>query len=133
MSVLRFRPSPAALAAIVLGGLALFGWGAFGVTASGQRGLEARLAQAESERDALQAWQRQFKDTEAALRDVQGKVAAAREEVAQVTAAREKAKQQFTATQRDLVALTKRLDQARDKVTQTGSLPAAESGKKPAR
>ncbi|ACA19547.1 hypothetical protein M446_5222 [Methylobacterium sp. 4-46] len=133
MPLLRFRPSPTGLLAVALGGLALFGWGAFGLTASRQRGLEAQLAEVQGERDALQAWQRQFRDAEAELREVQGKVAATREEIAQVAAARDKAKAQFAATQRDLAALTKRLDQARDKVSQTGSIPAAEPAKKPSR
>ncbi|MFE1601788.1 hypothetical protein [Methylobacterium sp. ID0610] len=134
MSVLRFRSSPAGLAVVALGGFALFGWGAFGVTAAGQRSLETRLAQAESDRDTLQAWQKQFRDVETELREMQAKVGATRDELAQVTATREKAKAQLAATQRDLTAITKRLDQAREKATQTtGSLPAADPAKKPAR
>lgn len=133
MSVLRFRPSPASLVVVALGGFALFGWSAFGVTAAGQRSLEARLAQAEGERDALQAWQKQFRDVEAELREMQGKIGATRDEIAQVTATREKAKAQLAATQRELAAITKRLDQARDKVAQTGSIPTPEPAKKPAR
>jgi septal ring factor EnvC (AmiA/AmiB activator) len=133
MHALRFRPSPAGLLAIALGGVALFGWSAYGISASGKHGLEATLAQVTADRDALQGWRNQFKDVEAELRDVQGKVASTRDELAQVTATREKAKAQLAATQRDLAAVTKRLDQARDKAAQTtGSIPAAEA-KKPAR
>lgn len=133
MMVLRTpRPTPAGLLAVALGGLALFGWGSFALTASNQRALKTELAEVRGERDALQSWQKQFKDAEAELRDVQGKIAAARDEVVQTSAAREKAKAQLAATQRDLAAVTKRLDQARDKVAQTGSIPAQDTAKKPA-
>ena len=133
MMVLRTpRPTPAGLLAVALGGLALFGWGSFALTASNQRSLTTELASVRGERDALQSWQKQFKDAEAELRDVQGRIAAARDEVVQTSAAREKAKAQLAATQRDLAAVTRRLDQARDKVAQTGSLPAQDPAKKPA-
>ena len=93
MMVLRTpRPTPAGLLAVALGGLALFGWGSFALTASNQRALKTELAEVRGERDALQSWQKQFKDAEAELRDVQGKIAAARDEVVQTSAAREKAK-----------------------------------------
>ncbi|MEH3143766.1 MAG: hypothetical protein PGN34_00035 [Methylobacterium frigidaeris] len=134
MAHLRFRPSPAGLVAMTLGGFAVFGWGAFALTASGQRALETRISEVEGERDALLARQKQFQETEADLRDRQSKVAAAKDDLLQVNAAREKAKAQFATTQRDLAALTKRLDQAREKAAQTtGSIPAADPAKKPAR
>jgi chromosome segregation ATPase len=134
MRALRFRPHPAVLAAGILGLGTLSGWGAYGVSSSGKSALRAQLAETESQRDALAARFKQFQDVEAELRDRQARIAAARDEIAQLGATRDKAKAQLTATQRDLASLTKRLDQAKDKVTQTGSItPAAEVAKKPAR
>lgn len=137
MRALRFRPTPALLAAGILGLGTLSGWGAYGVSSSGKSALRAQLAETEGQRDALAARFKQFQDVEAELRDRQAKIAAARDEIAQMGATREKAKAQLAATQRDLAALTKRLDTARDKVNQTGSItppaPAAEPAKKPAR
>ncbi len=135
MAHLRFRPSPAGLVAMILGGVAVFGWGAFAVTTSGQRALETRLTEVEGERDALAARQKQFQETEAELRDRQAKIAAAKDDLAGVNAAREKARVQLAGTQRDLAALTKRLEAAREKAAPqtTGSIPAPEAAKKPAR
>ncbi|RVU16325.1 hypothetical protein EOE48_16665 [Methylobacterium oryzihabitans] len=134
MAHLRFRPSPAGLVAMALGGVAVFGWGAFAVTASGQHALETRIAEVEGERDALAARQKQFQQTEAELRERQARIAEAKDDLAGVNAAREKAKVQLAGTQRDLAALTKRLDAAREKAAQTtGSIPAADAAKKPAR
>lgn len=136
MRALRFRPHPAALAVGILGLGTLSGWGAYAVSSSGKTALQAQLAAVEGERDTLAARFKQFQDVEAELRDRQAKIAAARDEIAQLGTTRDKAKAQLAATQRDLASLTKRLDQAKDKVTQTGSItPAAtaEAAKKPAR
>ena len=132
MRALRFRPHPAVLAAGILGLGTLSGWGAYGVSSSGKSALRAQLAEAESQRDAFAARVKQFQDVEAELRDRQAKIAAARDEIAQLGATREKAKAQLAATQRDLASLNKRLDQAKDKVTQTGSITPAAEAKKPA-
>ncbi|GJD50608.1 Cell division coordinator CpoB [Methylobacterium crusticola] len=135
MAHLRFRPNPAGLLAVALGGVAAFGWGAFGLAASGRSAAQTRLVEVEGERDALAARQKQFQETDAELKDRQARIAAARDEIAQLGAAREKAKAQAALAQRDLATITKRLDQARDRVNQTGSIaPApAEPAKKPAR
>ncbi|KMO39975.1 hypothetical protein VQ02_09025 [Methylobacterium variabile] len=134
MRPLRFRPTPAALVAGFLGLGALSGWSAYGVAASGRSALQAQLTETESQRDALAARFKQFQDVEAELRDRQARIAATRDEIAQLGATRDKAKAQLATTQRDLASLTKRLDQAKEKVTQTGSItPAADPAKKPAR
>ncbi|AWN47872.1 hypothetical protein DK419_17365 [Methylobacterium terrae] len=135
MRTLRLRPNPALLAAGILGLGTLSGWGAYGVSSTGKSTLRTQLAETEGQRDALAAKVKQFQDVEAELRDRQAKIAAARDEIAQLGATRDKAKAQLAATQRDLASLTKRLDQAKDKVTQTGSITpaAAEPVKKPAR
>ncbi|TNC13350.1 hypothetical protein FF100_11075 [Methylobacterium terricola] len=137
MRTLRFRPNPALLAVGILGLGTLSGWGAYAVSSSGKAALRTQLAETEGQRDTLAARVKQFQDVEAELRDRQAKIAAARDEIVQLGAARDKAKAQLATTQRDLASLTKRLEAAKEKVTQTGSItPAAapaEPAKKPAR
>ncbi|QRE72314.1 hypothetical protein [Methylobacterium aquaticum] len=135
MRTFRFRLQPAALAAGILGLGTMSGWGAYAISSSGKAALRTQLAEVEGQRDTLAARVKQFQDVEAELRDRQAKIAAARDEIAQLGVTRDKAKAQLAATQRDLASLNKRLDLAKDKVTQTGSItpPAGEAAKKPAR
>jgi chromosome segregation ATPase len=64
------------------------------------------------------------------VRDWQGKLASLRDELGQSTAARDAAKAQLASAQRELTGVKKRLDQARDRVSETGSIKAAEASKK---
>jgi hypothetical protein len=86
-----------------------------------------------TDRNALVGRQKELEQANIDLvREWQGKLASAREEVSQAFAARDAAKGQLASSQRELVASKKRLDQARDRVSETGSIKAAETSKKAA-
>ncbi|WP_238273357.1 hypothetical protein [Methylobacterium cerastii] len=66
------------------------------------------------------------------VREWQGKLASSREELGQAVAARDAAKGQLGISQRELAASKKRLDQARERVSETGSIKPVETSKKAA-
>jgi chromosome segregation ATPase len=118
----------------VLGIAALSGWGAFASRASAQRDLAEQVSLLQADRENLSGRQRQLEQANAELlRDWQGKLASVREELSQANAARDIAMGQLASSQRELATLKKRLDQARDRVSETGSIKPANPTKKPAR
>ncbi|WP_245516705.1 hypothetical protein [Methylobacterium segetis] len=116
--------------AAVLGLAALAGWGAFAGKAWSQRDLAEQVELLQADRGRLTASLRQVEQANAEIaRSGQEKLAGLREELGQTVAAREAAKAQLAAAQRDTASLKKRLDQARDRVAETGSIKPAETKK----
>ena len=83
----------------------------------------------QADRKNLSGRQRQLEQTNAELlRDWQGQLASVREELSQANAARDIARGQLANSQRELATLEMRLDQARDRVSETGSIKRAKAG-----
>jgi septal ring factor EnvC (AmiA/AmiB activator) len=130
-ALLALRPARAHALPVILGLCALAGWGAFASRASGQRDLAAQVRVLQADRDTLVGRQKLLEQANTELvRDWQGKLASLRDELGQSTAARDAAKAQLASAQRELTGVKKRLDQARDRVSETGSIKAAEASKK---
>jgi septal ring factor EnvC (AmiA/AmiB activator) len=130
-ALLALRPARAHALPVILGVCALAGWGAFASRASGQRDLAAQVRVLQADRDTLVGRQKLLEQANTELvRDWQGKLASLRDELGQSTAARDAAKAQLASAQRELTGVKKRLDQARDRVSETGSIKAAEASKK---
>lgn len=131
--LLASRPARASVLPLVLSACALSGWGAFVGKASTSRHLTSHISLLQADRDGLMARTSQLEQANTELlRDGQGKLAALREELSQAIAARDAAKSQLANAQRELVASKKRLDQARDRVSETGSIKPVEPPRKPA-
>jgi outer membrane protein TolC len=128
-----WTPTRAVALSLSLGAYALAGWGAFASKASANLELTNQVSLLKTDRNALVGRQKELEQANIDLvREWQGKLASAREEVSQAFAARDAAKGQLASSQRELVASKKRLDQARDRVSETGSIKAAETSKKAA-
>jgi tRNA C32,U32 (ribose-2'-O)-methylase TrmJ len=118
-----FRIGPAlAIAAIA-------GWSGFiySVLSSGQQ-VKALTA----ERDAALASHQQLQEAAGKLSDIEAKLGTARVEYGRVVQGWAEARGRLGAAQQELAVLTKRLDQAKDRVSQTGSI-RSEPPKAPAR
>lgn len=128
-----WRPSRVAVVPALLGVCALSGWGAFIGNTAMQRDLAEQVTSLQADRDGLVRRIRQLEQANGELlRDSEGKLAAIREELRQMSAARDAVKAQLAASQRELAASKKRLEQAlRDRVNETGSIKAGGSTKKP--
>lgn len=131
--LLAWRPTRAAAVPLVLGACALSGWGAFASKAFTNRDLRSQITLLQANRDGLVVREKQLENANVELlREWQGKLASAREELSQAVAARDATKGQLASSQRELVTSKKRLDQARDRVSETGSIKPVEPSKKPA-
>ncbi|MGU3359682.1 hypothetical protein ACLBWX_05035 [Methylobacterium sp. M6A4_1b] len=129
--IFAWTPKPAQLLPLVLGVFAIAGWGGYASKASANRDLATEVSLLRTERSGFVSRQKELEQAKIDLvREWQGKLAAAREEVGQAVAARDAAKSQLGNSQRELVASRKRLDQARDRVSETGSIKSAEPSKK---
>ncbi|CAA2145469.1 MULTISPECIES: hypothetical protein [Methylobacterium] len=118
---------------LILAVYAFAGWGAFANKASAYRDLTDQVGLLRADRDGAVNRQKELEQANNDLqREWQGKLASAREELQQAAAARDAAKGQLAGSQRELVASKKRLDQARDRVSETGSIKHAEPSKKAA-
>ncbi|WP_336485680.1 hypothetical protein [Methylobacterium nigriterrae] len=132
-AIIAWRPTRVAGLPLALAACALSGWGAFAGRAASQRDLAQQVSLLQADRDGLTGRLRQTEQANAELlRDWQGKLASARDELNQTAAARDGARTQLASAQRELLTLKKRLDQARDRVAETGSIRAGETSKKPA-
>ena len=130
-ALLAFRPTRSSWLPLVLGICALAGWGAFASRVSGHRDLAEQVKLLQADRDSSAGRQKLLEHANTELvRDWQGKLASLREELGQTSAARDAAKAQLASVQRELTGVKKRLDQARDRVSETGSIKAAEPAKK---
>lgn len=128
-----WTPTRSQALSLILGAYALAGWGAFAGKASANRDLTSQVGLLQTDRNALVGRQKELEQANADLvREWQGKLASVREELGQAVAARDAAKGQLASSQRDLVASKKRLDQARDRVSETGSIKSVEPSKKAA-
>ena len=127
------EPTRAQLLPLILGVFALAGWGAYANKASANRNLTTEVNLLQTERSEFVNRQRELEQANIDLvREWQGKLASTREELGQAVAARDTAKGQLSSSQRELVASKKRLDQARVRVSETGSIKLAEPSKKAA-
>lgn len=118
---------------LILGVYALAGWGAFANKASLNRDLTNQVSLLQTERNGLVDRQKELEQANGELlREWQGKLASAREELSQAVSARDAAKGQLASSQRAAAASRKRVEQARDRVSETGSIKPAEPSKKAA-
>ena len=132
-AMFAWKPAPAQLLPLILGVFAVAGWGAYANKASANRNLTTQVSLLQTERSGFVSRQRELEQANNDLvREWQRKLASSREELSQAVAARDAAKLQFSSSQRELVASKKRLDQARERVSETGSIKPAESSKKAA-
>jgi hypothetical protein len=103
----------------------LTGWGGFAYSALSASGVRA-------ERDEALAQHQQLKDATGDLSQVVAKLSATRIEYGRAVQGWAEARARLGATQQELAALTKRVEQAKDRVTETGSIrpaPAASPAK----
>src|SRR5688572_24029722 len=107
---------------LMLAVAALTGWGSFAYSAvsSGQQ-----VKALTEERDAALANYQQLQEAGGKLIEIDGKLGSARIEYNRVVQGWANARDRVEAIQQQLAALTKRLDQARDQVSQTGSIRPA--------
>jgi len=128
-----WKPTRAQLLPLILGIYALAGWGAYANKSSANNELATQVGLLQTERNGLVGRQKELEQANIDLVRVwQGKLASAREELGQAVAARDAAKGQLAGSQRELTASKKRFDQARDRVSETGSIKPAEPSKKAA-
>ncbi|KNY19706.1 hypothetical protein [Methylobacterium sp. ARG-1] len=128
-----WKPTRAQLLPLVLGVYALAGWGAYANKSSANRELTTQVSLLQAEQYGLVSRQKELEQANIDLVRVwQGKLASAREELGQAIAVRDAAKGQLAGSQRELAASKKRFDQARDRVSETGSIKPAEPSKKAA-
>ena len=131
--IFAWKPTRAQLLPLILGVFALAGWGAYANKASANRDLTTEVSLLQTERSGVVSRQKELEQANIDLvHEWQGKLASAREELGHAVAARDAAKAQLGSSQRELVASKKRVDQTRDRVSETGSIKPAESSKKAA-
>ena len=131
--IFAWKPTRAQLLPLVLGVFTITGWGAYANKASANRNLTTEFSRLQEERSGLVSRQNELEQANIDLvREWQGKLSSAREELRQAVAARDAAKGQLGSSQRELIASKKRLDQARERVSETGSIKPTEPLKKAA-
>jgi hypothetical protein len=114
------------LLACGLGFAAVIGWGSFGYSAWSSRQLTHHLGAITEQRDEALAKFQRLERSAGELSQVEAKLSAARADF-------DKAARMWAAAQHELAALNKRLDQARERVSQTGSIKQPEPAKRSAR
>ena len=117
------------LVASLLAASSVTGWGAFAysVSSSGNQ-LRAVIA----ERDAAAAKHEQLQAAVADLAQVEAKLFATRRQYTEAVQGWAEVRTKMGAAQQELAALTKRVQQGRDQVSQTSSIRPAEPSKRPA-
>ncbi|CAA2107879.1 hypothetical protein MBUL_04383 [Methylobacterium bullatum] len=129
--IFAWTPTRTVALNLILVAYAVAGWGAFANKASAYRDLTDQVSLLQADRDGAVNRQKELEQANNdLLREWQGKLASAREELHQAAAARDAAKGQLASSQRELVASRKRVDLARDRVSETGSIKHAEPSKK---
>ena len=115
-----------------LAALAVTGWTGFAYAALSSR---QQVTELRAERDDAATRLRRLEESAGDLGQVEAKLSAARIEYSRTVQGWAEAKAKLGATHQELAALSKRLDQARDRaITQTGSVrPAEPAAKAPAR
>ena len=110
--------------------MALAGWTSFTYSAwSSHRQVSAL----QTDRDEAVANHRKLADASGELGQVEAKLAATRVEYSRAVQSWAETRSRIGAAQQELAALGKRLDQAKDRVSQTGSIRARDPGKGAAR
>jgi hypothetical protein len=108
---------------LILGALALSGWGAFAYSGRSSAAMERewadQVSRLETERDQLLVERTRLQEN---VGEVQGRLAAAREEQSRSIRARDQARADLATAQQQLATLTKRLDQAKERATQAGAV-----------
>jgi hypothetical protein len=108
---------------------AIMGWSSFAYSALGSRQQVSILT---SERDTAVVAYAKLQGAGGELAQIESRLAVARAEYEKVAQGTVEARARSGAVQQELASLTKRLDQARDRVSQTGSIRPAELPRKPA-
>jgi septal ring factor EnvC (AmiA/AmiB activator) len=109
---------------------AVVGWGSFAYSALSSQG---RVSSVTAERDAALAQRDRLQQAAGELAQVEARLSSARVEYSRVVQGWAEAKARAGVVQQELATLTKRLDQAKDRVSQTGSIRQAEPPQRPAR
>jgi uncharacterized protein HemX len=126
MRDLILRADRPLLLACGLGLAAVIGWGSFGYSAWSSRQLSRELVAATAQRDGAIDKHQRLERSAGELAQVEGKLTTAKAEF-------DKAARMWAAAQQELATLNKRLDQARERVAQTGSIKQPEPPKRAAR
>jgi hypothetical protein len=120
---------------VVLAALCIWGWGAFGYkswsSAAAEREKLALITASEAAREDLGSELKRLRDRVGDLRAVQEKLAATREELKRTTTAREDAASQLVGFQREVAAISSRLEKTKDRVVVTGGIKKAEPPRRP--
>ena len=129
MMQLNLRARRSSLLGPVLAAAAILGWSSFAYSAltSGDR-----VSTLTAERDAALASNTRLLATAGELAQLEAKVGSARTEYDKIAQGWAETKAKSAVLQQELATLTKRLDQARDRVSQTGSIRKAEPPVRPA-
>src|SRR5687767_11978153 len=126
MRDLILRADRPLLLACGLGFAAVIGWGSFGYSAWSSRQLTHQLGAITEQRDEALARFQRLERSAGELSQVEAKLGAARVEF-------DKAARMWAAAQQELATLNKRLDEARQRVSQTGSIKPTEPPKRAGR
>jgi len=120
---------------VVLGAFCTSGWGAFGYkswsSAAAEREKLALITASEAAREDLGSELKRLRDRVGDLRAVQEQLAATREELKRTTTAREDAASQLVGFQREVAAISSRLEKTKDRVVVTGGIKKAEPPRSP--
>ncbi len=129
---LFLRAERSLLIGCALGIGALVGWSGFAYSSWSSRHLAGQVGTLTAERDAAIAKHQRLTEAAGELSQVEAKLSATRVEYSRAVQAWAETKGRLGAAQQELAGLSKRLDQARDRVAQTGSLRQREAPKAPA-
>jgi zinc resistance-associated protein len=124
----RIKQSPMLGPALAVA--AILGWSSFAYSALASH---ARASSLTAERDAALAKHERLQEAAGELAQVEARLGSARVEYSRVVQGWAEAKARAGVVQQELATLTKRLDQAKDRVSQTGSIRQAEPPQRPAR
>lgn len=126
MRELLFRAERSLIVICALGLAAATGWASFAFSAWSSRQLSDQVSALNAERDEAVERFRRLERSAGELSQVEAKLNVARVEF-------NRAAQMWAAAQQELAVLSKRLEQTRERVSQTGSIRQAEPAKRPAR
>jgi hypothetical protein len=129
MPALVTHPKILPLLGPAIGLAAVLGWGSFLCSDLDWREQVSGL---KSERDAMIAKYQIHKEITGELEQIEKRIALARIEYDRTALALAEARAKSGAVQQELAALTSRLDQTKDRVSQTGGIRSAEPPRRPA-
>ena len=126
MRDLILRADRPLLLACGLGFAAVIGWGGFAYSAWSSRQLSREVVAVTAQRDAALEKHQRLERSAGELAQVEGRLTAAKAEF-------DKSARMWAAAQQELSTLNKRLNEARLRVSQTGSIKPSEAPKRAAR